>query len=133
MDDNDEDFEETLAIGDRLARELCEGLTRATDLLREHEDDHDEILATLFLNQVGDWFTEAWLTRDTHPDNFGEVQQLVARMANRYPDANDTEQTMIVTGFVEALPNPTEKGRGVVAELPSPLQEERERMDSPRS
>lgn len=133
MDDNDEDFEETLAVGDRLARELCQGLPRATDLLREHENDHDEILATLFLNDVGDWYTEAWLARDTDPDNFAEVQQLVTRIVTRYAEATETEQTMIVTGLLEALPNPGDRGRGVVAELPTLLQQERDRMDSPRS
>lgn len=133
MDDNDEDFDEVLVVGDRLARELCHGLPKATDLLREHEEDHDEILATLFLNDVGDWYTEAWLARDTDPGSFHEVQQLVARIAERYPEANDTEQTMIVTGFVEALPNAGEHGRGVITELPKVLQQERERMDSPRA
>jgi hypothetical protein len=128
-----QDFEDALAAGDRLARELCQGLPKATNLLREHEEDHDEILATLFLNDVGDWYTEAWLARDTDPASFHEVQQLVARIAERYTEANDTEQTMIVTGFVEALPNAGEHGRGVIAELPNVLRQERERMDSPRS
>ena len=32
MDDNDEDFDEVLAVGDRLARELCQGLPKATDV-----------------------------------------------------------------------------------------------------
>ena len=128
-----QEFEEALAVGDRLARQLCHGLPKATDLLREHEDDHGEILATLFLNDVGDWYTEAWLARDTDPGSFHEVQQLVARIAERYPEANDTEQTMIVTGFVEALPNAGEHGRGVIAELPNVLRQERERMDSPWS
>lgn len=61
------------------------------------------------------------------------MQQLVARIGERFPAANDTEQTMIVTGFVEALPNAGEHGRGVIAQLPNVLQQERERMDSPRS
>lgn len=128
-----QDFEEALAVGDRLARELCRGLPKAIDRFRKHEEYHDEILGTLFLNDVGDWYTEAWLARDTDPASFGEVQQLVTRIAERYPEANDTEQTMIVTGFLEALPNAGEQGRGVIAELPNLLQQERERMDSPRS
>lgn len=128
-----QDFEEALAVGDRLARELCRGLPKAIDRFRKHEEHHDEILGTLFLNDVGDWYTEAWLARDTDPGSFAEVHQLVIRVAERYPEANDTERTMIVTGFLEALPNAGEPGRDVVTELPHLLQQERERMDSPRS
>lgn len=131
---DNEDCADELAVGDRLARELCHGLPDAMELLREHEEDQDdEILATLFLDAVADCYTEAWLAREADPDAFADVHQLIVRIDTRFAAGSEIEQAMIVTGFLEGLPNAGDWGRGVVVTLPPRLRQERARMDAPRS
>ncbi|MER5392559.1 hypothetical protein [Saccharopolyspora sp. NPDC002686] len=127
----DPSFEESVNAGSDLVRELAQGLPAVLDLLREHEDDFDEVLPTIFLSEVAQWYAEAWLARETDPDTFEEANRFVARMAARYPEVSPSERNMLAVGFLEALPNPAEPGRGCLDALPDILREEREAMDSP--
>lgn len=132
MDQEDEHFEADLEVGVQLLRELCQGFPHVNSLLREHEDDYDQVLGTVLLNEIGNWYVDSWLARDTHPEKFEEAQQFVARMAARFPHITDDEQNMLATGFLEALPNPGEPHRDAVEQLPEPLRKERADMDNPR-
>ncbi|MBB5159539.1 hypothetical protein [Saccharopolyspora phatthalungensis] len=53
---------------------------------REHEDDNDEILPTIFLGQVADWYVEGWRRRQTEPNAFEEAERFAARLAACYPN-----------------------------------------------
>ncbi|QUH05013.1 hypothetical protein HUO13_33315 [Saccharopolyspora erythraea] len=130
---DDASFEEELEAGARLVRQLAQGLPTVGDLLQEHEDDNDEILPTIFLSQVADWYVEAWRSRQTELNAFEEAERFTARLAASYPQVGAAEQNMIAVGFLEALPNPGAAERACVDSLPDVLREEREKMDTPRS
>jgi hypothetical protein len=127
---DDDTFEEGLEAGAHLVRELAQRLPAVADLLREHEEDFDEILPTIFLNRVADWYVEAWQERETAPHVFEQAQRFAARLAARYPEASPAEENIIAVGFLEALPNPGAPGRDCVEDLPAPLRDERKKMDS---
>ncbi|MGI8311836.1 hypothetical protein [Saccharopolyspora hattusasensis] len=130
---DDASFEEELEAGADLVRRLAEGLPTVVDMLREHEDDNDEILPTIFLGQVADWYVEAWRSRPAEPNAFKEAERFTVRLAACYPKVSPAEQNMIVVGFLESLPNPGAPDRACIDSLPDVLRGEREKMDSPNN
>lgn len=130
---DDASFEAELEAGARLIRQLAEGLPTVVDMLQEHENDNDEILPTIFLSQVADWYVEAWRSRQSDPNAFAEAERFTARLAASYPEVGPAEQNMIAVGFLEAFPNPGAPDRDCVDSLPGVLRDKREKMDNPRS
>ncbi|PKW16872.1 hypothetical protein [Saccharopolyspora spinosa] len=129
----DPSFEQSVGAGSDLVRELAQGLPTVLELLREHEDDFDEVLPTVFLSEIAQWYAETWLARETDPGTFDEASRFATRVAVRYPEVSPSERNMFAVGFLEALPNPGEAGRGCLEALPDILRVEREAMDSPNN
>jgi hypothetical protein len=127
---DDETYEALLESGARLIREFADGLPAVQEILRDHEEDNDEILPTVFLGRISDWYTATWRRREEAPAEFDEAAAFTHRVAARYPQLSTDEQDMIATGFLEGLPYPSNPGRGCIDALPSVLRDERLEMES---
>ncbi|MGH3979215.1 MAG: hypothetical protein ACRDRZ_09480 [Pseudonocardiaceae bacterium] len=99
-------------------------------LLREHREDNEEMLPTVFLGDLARWYVEAWTHRDEERRSYEEATRAIARLGSRFMNGDLPLQNTIAVGFVEVLPYPGEDGRGSVEDLPEPLRAERARMES---
>ena len=96
----------------------------AARMVDEHEQYFDEVLSTILLAEVARWYRDA-LTSDSPDDAVGTV----AALAELYVRGDDGVETVIVTGFLEALPHDGEADRWVVEQLPTVLREELRKME----
>ena len=109
--------------GRRVAEAVAATSSAAAEMVRVHEAEHGEILPTLLLDKIGQWFVDT-LGQDADAVRAAEgVNELLER-------GDEDIQTIVVTGFLEALPQPDDEGREIVDQLPPPLREELRRMES---
>ena len=57
-------YEEHQAAGAELARDLARESPTVAALLRQHLEDNEEMLPTLFLGDMARWYVAAWKHRD---------------------------------------------------------------------
>ncbi|MFC5136999.1 hypothetical protein ACFPK1_02040 [Actinomycetospora rhizophila] len=93
------------------------------------EDCHNDLgygIPTIVLGDVGRWYRQA--AASTEPDEVRDAQGAAQALSDLYETGEDFLQTVIATGFLEALPQPHEEGRQVVDLLPNALREQQRRM-----
>lgn len=127
---DDDEFDETLTVGRSLAAQLADASSRVAELLREHIEDNDEVLPTIFLGDVAKWFVEACAARAGQQVDIDEARRVVSILERDFVGASETVTNMIAVGFVEMLPVPNAAGSECVNELPRPLQDEYIRMQN---
>lgn len=125
---NDEDGPQ---IDEASARAVSEALRassrRADEMVREHAEDYEEVLSTILLDVVGVWFRTA--VHAGTPDA-ADALRAAGALADLFSRGGDDLETVITTGFLEAMPHPREADRGVVEQLPIVLREELRRMEN---
>lgn len=126
MIDDDDD-----APADSCGPVLAETLTNTSplvgEIVRRHIEDNDEVLSTILLGEIGRWYTAAIRHEDGKQNDAEQVAQAIARL---FIDGDDEMETVIATGFLEALPQRGDPDRQVVDRLPRPLLDELLRMES---
>ncbi len=123
-------YEEHQAAGAELAIGLARESQTVAALLREHWEDNEEMLPTIFLGDLARWYVEAWKQRGEEPRAYKEAATVTDRLGSRFKNGDPPLQNTIAVGFVEVLPYPGEDGRGSVEDLPEPLRVERVRMEN---
>ncbi|HEY2220964.1 DUF7674 family protein [Actinomycetospora sp.] len=114
----DTDDEPPDLAGPILADALGKSSARAAEMVREHVEFNDEVLSTVLLGGFGRWYWSSLQEgRSDAPDALRAAQVL----GELFADGDDEMETVIATGFLEALPHPSEDGREVVEQLPSSL------------
>lgn len=127
-DEDDEPTEAELAEEARIDGPLAASSDAVRAVIEEYHEAFGYGIPTVILGQVGRWYWET--ARSTDPDTVREAQRAVQVLSDLYEDGDDSLQTIIATGFLEALPHPQEEGREVVELLPGPLREELRRMEN---
>jgi hypothetical protein len=127
MTDNDDGPPIDEASARAVAAALSASSRRAAEMVREHAEDYEEVLSTILLDLVGMWFRTAVHTRT--PDAADALSAAEA-LADLYSRGDDDLDTVIATGFLEAMPHPHEAEREVVEQLPPVLREELRRMEN---
>lgn len=125
-DVEDEPTEAELAEEARIDRALVATSDAVKEVIDEYHDAFGFGIPTVILGQVGRWYWETALSADGRDDALRAAQVL----ADLYEDGDESMQTIIATGFLEALPYPHEERREVVDLLPPTLREERIRMEN---
>jgi hypothetical protein len=121
------DDEHADPAGPILADALSKSSASAAEMVREHVEFNDEVLSTVLLGGFGRWYWKSLQEgRSDGPDALRAAQVL----ADLFADGDDEMETVIATGFLEALPHPSEEGRDVVERLPPALREELRRMEN---
>ncbi|HEY2220963.1 DUF7674 family protein [Actinomycetospora sp.] len=122
--------EDVPSIDKVSARAVADALSassrRAEEMVREHVEDYDEVLSTVLLDLVGEWFRTA--VHAGTPDA-KDALSAAAALADLYSRGDDGVETVIATGFLEAMPHPSEPGREVIDRLPALLREQLRRME----
>jgi hypothetical protein len=113
--------------GPILADALSRSSARAAEMVREHIDFNDEVLSTVLLASFGRWYQNS--LQDDRPDA-PDASRAAHVLADLFAGGDDEMETVIATGFLEVLPQPTEDGREVVEQLPPVLREELRRMEN---
>ena len=113
--------------GPILADALSRSSARAAEMVREHIDFNDEVLSTVLLGTFGRWYqTSLQDDRSDAPD----ASRAAHVLADLFAGGDDEMETVIATGFLEAMPHPHEAEREVVEQLPPVLREELRRMEN---
>jgi hypothetical protein len=127
-DPEDEPTEFELAQEARIDKQLA----ASSDAVRRViEDCHDALgygIPTIVLGDVGRWYWR--VAASANRDDVRDAQGAAQALAELYETGDDFLQTVIATGFLEALPQPHEGDREVVELLPPTLREELRRMES---
>ncbi|GLZ45873.1 hypothetical protein Acsp06_20580 [Actinomycetospora sp. NBRC 106375] len=109
--------------GRRVAEAIAATSSVAGELVRDHEAEHGEILPTLLLDEIGQWFVDT-LGRDAN------ACRAVDAVSELYETGDDDIQTIVVTGFLEAMPHVGHTGREVVDQLSGALRAELRGMEN---
>lgn len=120
----DEEVPVDRASAAAVAAALRSASPTAARVVDEHRQYFDEILSTVLLADVGRWYRAALASGS--PD---DAVLAVAALAELYARGDDGIETVIVTGFLEALPHDGEAERWVVERLPTVLREELRKME----
>lgn len=130
MTENHPDDEPTESELAEEAR-IDELLAASSDAVRQVIDNCHEAfghgIPTVVLGQVGQWYWRAAASET--PDEVRDAQRVAQVLSDLYESGDESIQTVIATGFLEALPHPHEEGRHVVELLPRPLLEQQRRME----
>jgi hypothetical protein len=109
--------------GRKVAEAVAATSAAAAQMVREHEAENGEILPTLLLDDVGRWFTTSGAADE-------DALRAADAVTKLYEHGDDDIQTIVVTGFLEAMPHVGEADRDVVERLSPPLRAELRRMES---
>jgi hypothetical protein len=109
--------------GRKVAEAVAATSAAAAQMVREHEAENGEILPTLLLDDVGRWFTTSGAADE-------DALRAADAVTKLYEHGDDDIQTIVVTGFLEAMPHVGEADRDVVEHLSPPLRAELRRMES---
>lgn len=122
------DDDEVDPAGAPVAEALRASSAGAARLVDDHvEHNEGEVLSTILLADVARWFVSAISEETAEAD---DARASVGALDVLFEQGDDEVQTVVVTGFVEALPFAHEEGRQVVEELPPALREQLRRWDS---
>lgn len=126
MTDFDDEFPVDVDSARRVARALRVSSSAAGRLVDEHEAEHGEVLPTLLLDLIATWFRTAVSapTDDAHA-----ALAATTTLADLWLAGGEGMETVIATGFLEALPHEDEADRWVVDRLPPLLREELRKME----
>jgi hypothetical protein len=112
-----------------VARVIAETSPPAAAIVREHtEDNFGEVLPTVLLADIARWWKQAFGAGDAQA--LVEADRAVDAIDELYETGDDSLQTIVATGFLEALPSPRAEGREIVERLPPPLREELRQMEN---
>ena len=128
MTDDDGPTEAELAEEARIDSALAASSNAVGRVIADCHEAFGYGIPTVVLGQVGQWYWEAAASADTSVA--GDANRAAQVLADLYEGGDDLMQTIIATGFLEALPYPHETGREVIDLLPIPLREERLRMEN---
>lgn len=112
-------------IDSAVARQVADVLSATSTTARTIVDDHieqfDEVLSTVLLDEVGEWYR----TSVHHgAEDAADAIRAVNALARLLAEGGDSMRTVIVTGLLEAMPRAGDEDRAVVEELPSLLRDE---------
>ncbi|WP_018335583.1 hypothetical protein [Actinomycetospora chiangmaiensis] len=118
-------------IDSAVARQVADALSATSTTARTIVDDHieqfDEVLSTVLLDEVGEWYR----TSVHHgAEGAADAARAVGALADLFTAGGDSMRTVIATGFLEALPRREDPEREVVDQLPEPLRDELRRMEN---
>ncbi|GAA4783820.1 hypothetical protein GCM10023200_16670 [Actinomycetospora chlora] len=108
--------------GRRVADAVAATSSTAAQMVRQHEAEHGEVLPTILLDEVGGWFVAS------HGADTDAIRAVDA-VNELHQHGDDDIQTIVITGFLEAMPHVGHADRGVVELLPTPLRAELRRME----
>lgn len=111
----------------KVARAVAASSPTAAAIVREHVNDNDEVLPTVLLADVARWFRRQ--AHDSSDDVRRDLDRGLQAIAHLYDVGDESMQTIVATGFLEAMPHPDEAGREVVDLLPPSLREELRAME----
>ena len=112
-----------------VAQVIAATSPRAAALVTEHvEENFGEILPVILASDIARWWMEAVATNEA--ESLTEAEAAVRGLTTLHETANESLQTIVATGFLEALPSPHAEGREIVERLPASLREELQRMDN---
>jgi hypothetical protein len=124
------DHEDEPPIDEASARAVADALSasshRAEAMVREHVEDYDEVLSTVLLDLVGEWFRTAVHAQTA---DAGDALLAADALAELYSRGAEGLENVIATGFLEAMPHPHEADREVVDRLPPILRGQLRRME----
>jgi hypothetical protein len=114
------------AVARQVADTLSATSTTARTIVDEHIQQFDEVLSTVLLDEVGEWYRTS-----VHDGAEGaaDAARAVSALADLFAAGGDSMRTAIATGLLEAMPGPNEEDRAVVEELPPPLRNELRAME----
>lgn len=124
LDDND-DVPIDAENGRRVAAAVAGTSPAAAESVREHEETHGEVLPTLLLDAMA-----RWLVTSHGSDSDGDAWRVADAVEDLYRTGDDDLETIVVTGFLEAIPRPDDEGREVVERLPPALRDALRRMET---
>lgn len=127
-DPEDEPTEFELAQEARIDAALA---ATSDSVRRIIEDCHEALgfgIPTIVLGDVGRWYVQAATSTDIGVAR--NAQRAAQALSDLWMTGEAFLQTVIATGFIEALPFAHEAGREVVDLLPQPLRAERVRMEN---
>lgn len=130
MDDYDEDepTEVELAESARIEEAISRTSPAARRFVEDFVEDYGEALPTLLLGLLGRWYTEQ--LRLPEGDATHDALLAVDAISDLYAFGDERMQTIVATGFLEALPFRRSRDRHVVRHLPWPLRRELHAMET---
>lgn len=113
----------------RVARAIAGTSPHAAEIVAEHSDDNfGEILPVILVAEIARWWKAAFAAGDS--ESQADAERAVQAIDDLYRTGEDSLQTIVATGFLEALPSPSVTAREIVERLPAPLREELRRMEA---
>lgn len=125
-EDEPTDFE--LAQEARIDEALGATSDAVRHLIEECHEAFGHGIPTVVLGDVGRWYRQA--AASSEPAEVRDAERAAQALSDLYETGEDFLQTVIATGFLEALPSPRAEGRQIVERLPTPLREELRRMEN---
>jgi hypothetical protein len=108
--------------GRRVAEVVAATSSTAAKLVKDHVAEHEEVLPTLLLDVVGQWFVDT----EGRDDDASRAVEAVGQLLEH---GDHDIRTIVVTGLLEALPHPGESGHEVIERLPTSLREELRKLE----
>ena len=107
-DGDDEPTEFELAQESRIDRALAASSDAVRDVIDDCHEAFGHGITTVVLGQVGQWYWKA--AASTDPSEARDAQRAAQVLADLYETGDEFVQTVIATGFLEALPLPSREG-----------------------